>query len=112
MPDIPAKAVLDLGKGILYIDGQEFPWEMTATGPVLANLAQPDGLCTVTLTFYVDAIEVLPVPEKSGAQMQAEMRVINAQSRLDEATASGDPVSVEAAQLDLIEARSRLSDAV
>lgn len=57
MPDIPAKAVHDMGNRTLFIDGDEFPFTMDATGPILAN--RPDGICTVTLTILVDAIEVL-----------------------------------------------------
>jgi hypothetical protein len=96
MPDFPAKAVLDQAAQKLFIDGVEFPWPMVSP-PVLAN--RPDtGDCTVTLTISVDAIEVLPIPERSEAECQAELHVQVAVQKLTQATEGGDPVEIYAAR--------------
>ena len=99
MPDIPAKAVLDQGNHKLFIDGVEFPYMMTNPGPVLSG--RPNDLCTVTLTFLVDSIEVLPIPERTEAECQAELHVQVASQKLTQATEGGDPTEIDAAEVRL-----------
>lgn len=98
MPDIPAKAVLDLAKRKLFIDDEEFPYEMTAPGPVLANGPDLGSICTVTLSFFVEAIEALPIPERSEAECQADLHIQAAVQNLTQATEGGDPAEIDAAR--------------
>lgn len=107
MPDIPAKAVHDMGNRTLFIDGDEFPFTMDATGPILAN--RPDGTCTVTLTFLVDAIEVLPIPAKSATQLQSEMNMTAAEQGLTTALEDGDPLGIRDARLRVQRAQDALA---
>ncbi|ORL40177.1 hypothetical protein A6F59_16710 [Prescottella equi] len=60
MPGIAKKAVLDLAQKKFYVDGEEFPWFIDADGPTLNNLCSPDTLRSVTLTFFVEDVEVIP----------------------------------------------------
>lgn len=60
MPDIAQKATLDLKEKKLFVDGVEFPWLISEEGPKLNNLAADATMRSVTLTFFVDDVEVLP----------------------------------------------------
>lgn len=97
----------DMGRRTLFIDGEEFPWSMDAAGPILAN--REDGICTVTLTFLVDAIEVLPIPARSEAECLAELHVAAAQQDLVRAQEGGDPLEIQDAQMRLRDAHARLN---
>lgn len=62
MPEIAKRVVLDLAQSKLFVHDVEFPWVITKDGvQIQGNVA--DYLCTATVTFMADAIEVVPLPE-------------------------------------------------
>lgn len=62
MPEIAKRVVLDLAQSKLFVDDVEFPWVITKDGvQIQGNVS--DYLCTATVTFMADAIEVVSLPE-------------------------------------------------
>lgn len=61
MPEIAKRVVLDLMQKKLFVDGEEFPWHIEAGGPMIS--AAPNEISRVSLTFFADAIEVIPVQD-------------------------------------------------
>lgn len=62
MPEIAKRVVLDLAQSKLFVDDVEFPWVITKDGGVQIQ-GGADYMCTATVTFMADAIEVVPLPE-------------------------------------------------
>ncbi|MGY4098060.1 hypothetical protein ACW2Q0_00605 [Nocardia sp. R16R-3T] len=71
LPEIPRLAVLDLAAKKLFIDGAEFPWLISEEGPKLDDLASGNPLRSVTLTFFVEDVQVNPEHGGSGAEALA-----------------------------------------
>lgn len=65
MPEIAKKAVLDLSQEKLLVDGAEFPWIISEEGPTLNDLCAQDAIPSITLTFFVDDVEVIPKSDSS-----------------------------------------------
>ncbi len=71
MPEIPRLAVIDLAAKKLFVDGAEFPWLISEEGPKLDGLADRNLPRSVTLTFFVDDVQVVPEHGESGAEVPA-----------------------------------------
>jgi hypothetical protein len=57
MPELAKRVVLDLKQRKLFIDGTQFPW-----------LIVEDELCKATVTFFADAVEVIPRESQESAE--------------------------------------------
>ena len=72
MPTLPKKITIDYrwpaceeSPGPFVIDGEAFPWYVSAEHPINVELSDGDGLKFVTLTIPADAIQVIPADPES-----------------------------------------------
>lgn len=66
MPEIAKLVTLDLKRRKLVVDGAEFPWLIAADGVRVE--AGVDEICQATVTFFADAIEVIPREAQESAE--------------------------------------------
>lgn len=101
MPDIAKKAVLDLAQKKFYVDGEEFPWFIDVDGPTLNNLCSPDTLRSVTLTFFVEDVEV--VPEEAASSDEGAGKYATG-GRIEAPAGMGSPIKADVSPCLLIPA--------
>lgn len=112
MPKLAEKVTLDLARKKLFIDGEEFPYHITEDGPQISDLMNHSALRSVTLTFYVKDIEVLPAT--SLAIQEAQLRLEHAQRAMVDAKQQVRDAAarVERAQADLTAAEAERRGAI
>jgi hypothetical protein len=66
MPELAKRVVLDLKQRKLFIDGTQFPWLIVEDGVHIE--AGVDELCKATVTFFADAVEVIPRESQESAE--------------------------------------------
>jgi hypothetical protein len=63
MPSLPKKALLDLRCNKLFIDGEEFPWYISADGVDVSGLAADNEIPGLTFKMWAETLEVIPADE-------------------------------------------------
>lgn len=72
MPDIAKHVTVDLAQRKLYINGDEFPFCIAEGGIHVDRLPDRRGPAKVTVTFFADDIEVVPVGLTPAAREEAQ----------------------------------------
>lgn len=64
MPDFAKTVTIDLANSKVFVDGAEFPWSIAAEPDAIqCHIDTQSRVSTVTVRFFADAVEVVPVPE-------------------------------------------------
>lgn len=64
MPDFAKTVTIDQARGKLFVDGAEFPWTIPAMSDgIECHIDTKSRTSTVTVRFFAEAIEVIPVSE-------------------------------------------------
>ncbi|WP_156161662.1 hypothetical protein [Nocardia vulneris] len=59
MPELAKRVTIDHDKSKLYIDGVEFPWQITEQGPVVAEAVPGWPLKLVTVAILAENVEII-----------------------------------------------------
>ncbi|MGS2809375.1 hypothetical protein [Nocardia sp. MW-W600-9] len=58
---LPDLVVIDHDARTMHVDGEEFPWHITESGPTV-EIDQASGIALITVTFMADSVTEVGTP--------------------------------------------------